>query len=453
MIYSCIIDAVEYELLPASYTGGHSNTITVIVGKNGTGKSRLLSSISSNVVFREIGSSPFLPAKKVFESDFNVSINCGRFVSKVICVSTSPFDKFPIFKRNEFNSFYSYLGLRGLPSLNLSTAYISRIIASLIRSVTGDSSKSGNVIDVLKYLGYEGTIKCKFSIGVGSRFDEDIISARDLNGFVKNFNVPFLFSYDSSYSFNLLKESNAEELAEAVDVLKRYREIKRRGPVEVVLERDGIYCRDIDPKDILILIRTGLARLRNVSLSKLDTTGKLRSFNLSEASSGEQTVMMALLGIASQIEDNALICIDEPEVCLHPEWQERYIHLLLETFSSKRGCQFIIATHSPQIVAELPTQSCFVMNMDERKVIDSKGMSHKSIDFQLASVFKAPGHRNEYLNRIALNLFTRVSRNKKFLDEDNENIFILESVIGSVRHDDPLLDILEALKGLKKIYG
>ncbi len=42
---------------------------------------------------------------------------------------------------------------------------------------------------------------------------------------------------------------------------------------------------------------------------------------------------MNILGISTEIRDNSLICIDEPELSLHPKWQEKYMKLLMNTFS------------------------------------------------------------------------------------------------------------------------
>jgi len=154
---------------------------------------------------------------------------------------------------------------------------------------------------------------------------------------------------------------------------------------------------------------------------------------------------MGLLGIGSQIEDNALVCIDEPEVCLHPEWQERYVHMLLKAFGNYTGCQFLIATHSPQIVAELPQSNCFVMDMDSGIAFESKDFSHKSVDFQLARVFKTPGHGNEYLTKIAVSLFTKIGRKLPLSDEELQHAELLRTLFDRLSEQDPLRDLIAAI--------
>ena len=70
------------------------------------------------------------------------------------------------------------------------------------------------------------------------------------------------------------------------------------------------------------------------------------------------------LAIASSYLDNPLqgngiVLIDEIDLHLHPAWQRKIVHLLPETFPN---CQFIITTHSPQVLGELPTSSILMLN-------------------------------------------------------------------------------------------
>ena len=431
------------------------NTFTVIVGKNGTGKSRLLQGLVLETLKDRINPEHFDREER--QGRFNIirrSIEYIDMPKKIICISTSPFDKFPLLRKGEGSPIYSYLGLRGLPSQNLSTAYMSRIMASLIRSAATSPGKSTEITDVLHYLGYDGVMRCTFFIGLPIKIQDELIRTGGNSDSVDDLLAhPFSPSSDISNALRQLKESNAEDLARAIEYIKSSRQYARKPRIEVFIDRDGVHTIDIDRQDVIALVSSGLARLREVSLRKPDHGTDTETFRLSEASSGEQSVMMGLLGIASQIEDYSLVCIDEPEVCLHPEWQERYVHLLLETFSNRRGCQFIIATHSPQVVAELPQSNCFVMNMEDGHAKESRHLSRRSIDFQLASVFRAPGHNNEFLNRTAINLFARVSQKKIFEKADRESLQLLVQIKEAIRASDPLRDLIVALEEMKRTYG
>lgn len=49
---------------------------------------------------------------------------------------------------------------------------------------------------------------------------------------------------------------------------------------------------------------------------------------MKELSSGELSVLLSILKINSEIEENSVVLIDEPEVSLHPAWQKKSFLLL-----------------------------------------------------------------------------------------------------------------------------
>jgi len=75
-----------------------------------------------------------------------------------------------------------------------------------------------------------------------------------------------------------------------------------------------------------------------------------KEFPLKGLSSGQQQVVYRVGYLLQNINisDGGVVFIDEPELSLHPRWQERYLNFLLELFGE--NLQFIIATHSPYIV-------------------------------------------------------------------------------------------------------
>jgi energy-coupling factor transporter ATP-binding protein EcfA2 len=75
-----------------------------------------------------------------------------------------------------------------------------------------------------------------------------------------------------------------------------------------------------------------------------------KHFPLKGLSSGQQQVVYRLGYLLQNINIFAggIVFIDEPELSLHPLWQERYLKFLQELFGI--NIQFIIATHSPYIV-------------------------------------------------------------------------------------------------------
>ncbi len=206
----------------------------------------------------------------------------------------------------------------------------------------------------------------------------------------------------------------------------------------------------MDGDQVIFLINAGALALKDIGLVKRESES---TFSIKDSSSGEQSVILSILGIASRISDNSIICIDEPEVCLHPEWQERYIQILLKTFNGFKNCHFIIATHSPQIIANLDNRNCYVVSMENAETTDARYLINNSIDFQLANVFKSPGFKNEYLSRIAFTLFTKVAKSKKFDEDDMANYQILKTSYKLLENDDPVKELISVIKTLYSKYA
>jgi predicted ATP-binding protein involved in virulence len=72
-------------------------------------------------------------------------------------------------------------------------------------------------------------------------------------------------------------------------------------------------------------------------------------FRISKLSTGEQTLLSKVLYLFFKNYKDKIILIDEPELSLHPSWQNRVLKIY-ENFAINNNCQIIIATHSPHII-------------------------------------------------------------------------------------------------------
>lgn len=73
-------------------------------------------------------------------------------------------------------------------------------------------------------------------------------------------------------------------------------------------------------------------------------------FDMEGLSSGEKHILSNIFSFMLMGEKDAIILIDQPEDSLHPVWQNRLVSLL-RTYAEQNNCQFILATHSPQIIS------------------------------------------------------------------------------------------------------
>lgn len=429
----------------------NQNVFTIVVGKNGTGKSTLLSSIVRELL-GEKSKGLYGDSELGFDNYTRGRFEIDNPPEMVIAVSTSPFDKFPLNRRMTEISGYSYLGLRDLMSANFGLAYMSKIISSLIESVLERPEQFYDLQTALNYLGYKENIHANFSLNSSRRILTELIESKNPFEYITENRLVPIRRFNRS--FFLCEEHIDEEKVHRL--LKIAQKILDRNigiECNLIIGRNGIqfdHGYDHIGDEIIFLIQSGFLRLMNIGLESLKSSD---IFSIKEASSGEQSVILSILGIASKIKNNSIICIDEPEVCLHPEWQEKYIQILVSTFAIYRNCHFIIATHSPQIIARLSATNCYIMNMETGNAKKSTDFINNSVDFQLANIFDSPGYKNEYLSRIALNIFAKVNKKKQFDEDDKIKFELLKQQSQFMDENDPVKNLYLAIKELHRLYA
>ena len=128
-------------------------------------------------------------------------------------------------------------------------------------------------------------------------------------------------------------------------------------------------------------------------------------------SGGEQSFFLLAADLARRLmiespntplaETPGIVCIDEIELHLHPAWQRRILKSLMETFPA---CQFIVSTHSPQVLAGVEARHIRLLEPGEngvRKVsrpVASKG--HDS-NYILEGILDTPERDGEVSQLLA----------------------------------------------------
>ena len=121
---------------------------------------------------------------------------------------------------------------------------------------------------------------------------------------------------------------------------------------------------------------TGLSNLR-IRRSPLRMTVKKqdRELNINQLSDGEKCLVamvgdlarrlaIANPGLEDPLLGDGVVLIDEIELHLHPRWQRDIIPALKKTFPN---CQFIVTTHSPQVISHVHPQGVFILERDNEQ--------------------------------------------------------------------------------------
>ncbi|CAA6820062.1 MAG: Putative ATP-binding protein [uncultured Sulfurovum sp.] len=95
-------------------------------------------------------------------------------------------------------------------------------------------------------------------------------------------------------------------------------------------------------------------------------------FKIEDLSTGEKTLLSKIMYLYFIGYKDKVILIDEPELSLHPSWQNKVLKIY-ENFALKNNCQIIIATHSPHIIASAKSEyiRLLVKEDDRIKVVDN----------------------------------------------------------------------------------
>lgn len=149
---------------------------------------------------------------------------------------------------------------------------------------------------------------------------------------------------------------------------------------------------------------------------------------LSQMSSGEITMLFRFLPLIITMEHNSLILIDEPETHLHPTWAKHFVDYLTSLFSEYHS-HIIIASHSPTIVSELPMQ-CIV------------GLKRNGSDIK--QYFPKDRTLGAYPNEILMDVFELKKLNGEFYKKTVQHIVELfeSGEIGNIKKATDLYDDL-----------
>jgi len=378
-----------------------------VIGSNGTGKSRLLGAIATTFSrLDRTQSSKTLRRSQVVKIEYEVDGNLVELSSfdniglnylkdrkllptRVISVSLTPHDKFPLQRTvidgDVRDDFYSYVGLRDRTNRASVSALLYRAIENLSSKKTEDEAfRIGNVF---KLLGYNPKISAHIDLRISKNLDMAANSQNDL--FESYQNDTFL-----NYKMKKAVHSGRYTETDLKDAI-RYAANLRNTKSGILIELDlgeNFKSTNVDMTPIRILRSLGLIRLSNVYVHKLN--GAI--VDLNNASSGEISMITAFISIASTIQNGSLILLDEPETSLHPEWQGKYVELMREVFRNFSGCHYILATHSPLIISDTPSDS-FVYSLDRDHLIEGQKLSGKSSDYLLANAFDVIQPENYYL--------------------------------------------------------
>jgi ABC-type hemin transport system ATPase subunit len=419
---------------------GDTNAFSILIGSNGTRKSRTLRDILDVSLLRSRDSGVTHEGKPGAVSFWrDATLEHGAGLSKILAISGVATDRFPSRitgrKMRTRPLTYAYVGPRSENNLVSRTQSINQIARSLLEHPDRVKRRHKQLRHAFSLL--------KVSHGIMFTLD------RTAPPTGSSWTVSAL----RKRLLTALQEEEEERLLDDTTLVKRCVELMKSAEhIEFRLDLDDVARIDATPNDLQALLLLVAAGALTVSESYVYTTDN-RQLNLSEFSSGQWQILSSLLFAAVAVEDNTLILIDEPENSLHPSWQQIYLPLLNETISSVRGVHVLVATHSPLVAASLDPQIAEVFQI---RIVNGRLASRNlrtgpfgwTADQILQEVFGLHSARSVAFTKrmdVALSLFAKGDRTNPELKSIVDS---LEQILPSLPEDDVAREIIATLSAV-----
>lgn len=384
-----------------------SSNIVVFIGVNGAGKSAILDAMSiildvlvGDICYRKY--SERRTATNKFNQD-NINLNAEKYVLDME-FSTKRYEKSSLSKNHLVNTYtISLISLTALSLINkisLNGTYndftnelelTSPELLNLPILIYYQSNR--NIIDNVKQLTPKNTRKYKYSqcFAYENTFNNNI---NPFNDFSKWFREEE--DLENQEQINLkdftYRNQRLEIVRNAINNFLNKFEFAKFSDLRV--ERERIPSKRNNPNEesitsSLIILKDG------------------QKFKFSQLSSGEKMMLSLVVDIArrlaianpsleNKLEGEGIVLVDEIDLHLHPQWQRKLLPALTYTFPN---IQFIVTTHSPQVLSHLSRESVFLL--EDNKISDreiyTEGRDSNSI---LQDAFQLPKYEKEYENKL-----------------------------------------------------
>ncbi|PHH98892.1 AAA family ATPase [Fusobacterium polymorphum] len=172
-------------------------------------------------------------------------------------------------------------------------------------------------------------------------------------------------------------------------------------------------------------------------------------FDINDLSSGEKQLFLRTLSIKMLEPNNSIILIDEPELSLHPKWQQRIIEVYKKIGENN---QIIVATHSPHILGSVSNENIFILYRNENGKIEAKTGDElyssygQPVDRVLKDIMGLKSVRTPKIDRDIQELRKLVDEDKYNTEEFKEKYNNLLEILGSTDEDLFLIDMDAKLK-------
>lgn len=180
-----------------------------------------------------------------------------------------------------------------------------------------------------------------------------------------------------------------------------------------------------------------------------------KTFDINFLSSGEKQLFVRAMALRMLNANNSVILVDEPEISLHPGWQQRIVKVYQNIGKNN---QIIFATYSPHVVASVPKESVRLLKREkgEISVVDYKDINGSfglPVDIVLQELMELKTVRDPGVAEEIAALWEMLYKGKHDTEDFNRRYKELETLLGSEDEDLLLMKIELAKLNTQKGIG
>ena len=196
---------------------------------------------------------------------------------------------------------------------------------------------------------------------------------------------------------------------------------------------------------------------KNAKSIPIFTNSSGDKFDINELSSGEKQLFLRTLAIRMLNPENSIILIDEPELSLHPKWQQRIVDVYRKIGKNN---QIIIATHSPHILGSVRKENIILLDKDDDgKIVVKTGDElynsyGQPTDRVLKDIMGLETTRNPKVFKLLEEAGELVDKNEYEREEFKTKYKELREILGNKDEDLLLMDMdiqIRKKRGLKNV--
>ncbi|QZP37061.1 AAA family ATPase [Halobaculum magnesiiphilum] len=165
-------------------------------------------------------------------------------------------------------------------------------------------------------------------------------------------------------------------------------------------------------------IRTPLRGNRNTTVA-MDEVGFSEGFDFEEISAGSKQILTLITQIVLAKEDTDLLLIEEPELHLHPSAERKIFNLIQDVVTQENGPQVIISTHSEVFVDLSKANSIVRVDRDQETGRTSiQGIGDREVDDVLIDL----GYEKSELFQSSVVVFVEGRSDQRILEEFSKTL-------------------------------